>query len=99
MKIDWNFIALLLTIATGLITSSSTLYKGWKLVLEKSKAQDIRNQALYECQKIQSAEIDDIADYLAQEPATRGKFYRRKSLGKLKDGAFRDYDDEHTGFS
>lgn len=99
MKIDWNFIALLLTIATGMVSVSTTLWKVWRLMLAKSKAQDARDHALYEGQKIQSAEIEDIIDYLTRDPATRGKFYRRKSLTQLKDSAFRDYEDEHTGFS
>lgn len=99
MKIDWQFIALLLTIATGVVSTSSTLWKVWRLILEKSKAQDIRNQALYENQKIQSAEIDEIVDFLSREPEIRGRFYKRKSLSRLKDNAFQDYEDEHTGFS
>ncbi|MEG3899803.1 MULTISPECIES: hypothetical protein [unclassified Microcoleus] len=99
MKIDWNFIALLLTIATGIVSISTTLWKVSRLMLAKSKAQDARDQALYEGQKIQSAEIEDIIDYLVRDPATRGKFYRRKSLTKLKDNAFQDYEDEHTGFN
>lgn len=99
MRIDWNFIALLLTIATGLVTISSTLWKIWKSIVTKSKAQDARDQALYEGQKIQSAEIEDIIDYLSRDTAIRGTFYRRKSLLKLKDTAFQDYEDEHTGFN
>lgn len=99
MKIDWNFIALLLTIATGSVSISTTLWKIWRSIVAKSKAQDARDRALYEGQKIQSAEIEDIIDYLSQDTANRGKFYRRKSLSKLKDTAFQDYEDEHTGFS
>lgn len=99
MKIDWNFIALLLTIATGLVSTSSTLWKVWQLILEKSKAQDVRSRVLYENQKIQSAEIDEIMEYLSREPELRGRFYKRKSLSRLKDNAFQDYEDEHTGFS
>lgn len=99
MNINWEFIALLLTIATGLITTSSTFYKVWKLILEKTRVQDKRVQSLYEVLKILSTETEDIVEYLAQEPATRSKFYRRKSLTSLKDEAFRDYEDERTGFS
>ena len=99
MKIDWNFLALLLTIATGIISAASTLWKILRLMLAKAKAQDMRDQALYEGQKIQSAEIEDIIEYLNRDPASRGKFYRRNSLSKLKETAFRDYEDEHTGFS
>ncbi len=99
MKIDLNFIVLLLTIATGVISIASTLWKILRLMLAKAKSQDMRDQALYEGQKIQSAEIEDIIDYLIRDPASRGKFYRRKSLSKLKENAFQDYEDEHTGFN
>ena len=99
MKIDWNFFALLLTIATGTISTASTLWKISRLMLAKAKAQDMRDQALYEGQKIQAAEIEDIMEYLNRDPASRGKFYRRNSLSKLKENAFRDFEDEHTGFS
>lgn len=68
-------------------------------MLAKSKAQDARDRALYESQKIQSAQIQDIIDYLIQDPEKRGRFFRRKSLTRLEEEAFRDYDDEHTGFS
>ena len=99
MNIDWTFFALLLTIATGMISIASTLWKFLRLMLAKAKAQDMRDQALYEGQKIQAAEIEDIMEYLNQDPASRGKFYRRNSLSRLKENAFRDFEDEHTGFS
>lgn len=99
MKIDWNFLALLLTIATGIVSIAGTLWKILRLMVSKAKAQDARDQALYEGQKIQSAEIEDIIDYLMRDPVSRGKFYRRKSLSRLKENAFQDYEDEHTSFS
>ncbi len=99
MKIDWNFIALLIGVTTGVFSIASTLWKIARLMLAKSKAQDARDQALYETIKIQSAEIQDITDYLIQDPNLRGRFFQRKSLTDLKNSAFKDYENEHTGFS
>lgn len=99
MKIDWNFIGLLVGIFTGVFSIASTLWKISKLIIIKSKAQDARDRALYEALKIQSAEVGDIMDYLAQDSQTRGKFFRRKSLETLEQAAFKDYEDEHTGFN
>lgn len=99
MKIDWNFIGLLIGILTGLFSISSTLWKISNLIIAKSKAQDARDQALYEGLKIQSAQIQDVEDYLAQPPETRGVFFRRNSLKKLEDTAFKDYESENTGFN
>lgn len=98
MKIDWNFIALLIVITTGILSIASTLWKISKLLLAKSRAQDARDQALYENAKIQSAQIQDITDYLIQDPEIRGRFFQRKSLTDLRNSAFKDYEDEHTGF-
>lgn len=99
MKIDWNFIALLLGVITGVFSISSTLWKIANLLILKAKAQDARDRALYENLKIQASRIEDIMDYLSQDSELRGQFFARKSLKKLQESAFKDFDEEHTGFS
>jgi len=99
VKIDWNFIALLVGIVAGIFSISGTLYKIAKLLTAKDKAQDKRTQALYEVMKIHSINFDDIMEHLARDPQSRGRFYPRKSSKNLEQSAFKEYEDEHTGFT
>jgi hypothetical protein len=48
---------------------------------------------------VQSARLSDIAEYLSLPEQTRGSFHKRQSLERLEDSAFKDYNDEHTGFN
>lgn len=99
VKIDWNFIALLIGIVAGIFSISSTLWKIANLLTAKDKAQDRRTSALYEIMKMHAVTLEDIIDFLARDPQNRGKFYPRKSSKKLEESAFREYEDERTGFN
>lgn len=99
MKIDWNFIALLVGIVVGIFSISSTLWKIANLLTAKDKAQDRRISALYEVLKVHSVNFEDIVEHLARDPQTRNKFYPRKSSKKLERDAFVEYENEHTGFT
>lgn len=86
-------------VITGLFTIASYLWKVTKFLGSKSKSVDSRIQTLYEVSKIQQLRISDVTDYLSLPIATRGEFRTRKSLNKLEESAFGDYEDEHTGFN
>ena len=99
MKIDWNFIALLIGILAGIFSISGTLWKIARLLTAKDRAQDRRIGAVHEVVKVHSVTIEDIIEYLSREPNTRGKFHPRKSSKKLEQSAFKEYEDERTGFN
>ncbi|MEG3953462.1 MULTISPECIES: hypothetical protein [unclassified Microcoleus] len=60
---------------------------------------DTRIHALYDILKVQSARLSDIAEHLSLPNEERGNFHKRKSLEKLENLAFKEYEDEHTGFN
>lgn len=99
MKIDLNFIALLIGIIAGIFSISGTLWKIAKLLTAKDKAQDRRISALHEVLKIHSVTLEDVGEFLSREPNTRGKFHPRRSSKKLEEGAFKEYEEERTGFT
>ena len=99
MKIDYNFILLLIGIVTGIFSICGYLWKVTKFLGSKSRSVDIRIHSLYDVLKVQSARLSDIAEYLSLPEQTRGSFHKRQSLERLEDSAFKDYNDEHTGFN
>jgi hypothetical protein len=98
MKIDWNFIALLIGIVVGTFTICGYLWKINRFLGAKSKSVDTRIHALYEIIKLQAAQFEEITDYLVQDAEQRGRFRIRKGLPELKAAAFKEYQDEHIEF-
>jgi len=99
MTINWEFVALVVGITGSTFSVCSYLWKVTKFLGAKSKSVDTRINALYEAMKIQSVRLSDIAEHLSLPEETRGSYHKRKSLERLEDGAFKDYDNEHTGFN
>ncbi len=97
MKIDYKLIELI-GIVIGLFTISNYFWKITKFLGSKSKSVDARIHALYDVLKIQQLRITDITDYLSLPSTARGDLTVRKSLQKLEDNAFGDYENENTGF-
>jgi len=98
MKIDYKLIELI-GIVIGLFSISNYLWRITKFLGSKSKSVDTRIHALYDVLKVQSARLSDIADYLSVPIESQADFHKRKSLEKLENSAFKDYEDEHTGFN
>lgn len=99
MKVDWQFISLLFSITTSLFLICGYLWKITKFLGAKSKSVDTRIHALYDVLKVQSARLSDIAEHLTLPQDSRGNFHKRKSLEKLENSAFKDYEDEQTDFN
>jgi len=98
VKIDYNFIALLIGIIVGTFSICGYLWKVTKFLGAKSKSVDTRIHSLYDVLKVQSARLSDICEHLNVPEETRGIFHKRKSLDKLENSAFKDYENEDTGF-
>ena len=99
MKIDWNFIALLISITIGGISISQSLWKIVRFMGSKSKSTDTRLVALYEAIKIQASQFEELIRHVNQDPETRGKFRRNAALQELKDKAIEQFEDEKTKFN
>lgn len=99
MVVDWEFIAVLITIIAGLLTISHYFWKINKFLGAKSRAVDARLHALREALKIQAAQMEEIIDYLNCHQIGEDKLHKRKALPTLKESAVEDFDDENTGFN
>ena len=99
MKIDWHFIALLVSITIGGISISQSLWKIVRFMGAKSKSTDTRLAALYEALKIQASQFEELIRHVNQDPQTRGKFRRNAALQELKDEAIKQFEDEKTKFN
>jgi len=80
MQVHWEFIPLLISVTTGVLSISSHLWKINKFLGSKSKSVDTRIHSLYDALKVQSARLSDIADYLSVPNESRSDFHKRKSL-------------------
>lgn len=98
MKFNWEFLALIISRCVSLLTICGYLWKITKFLGAKSKSVDTRIHALYDVLRVQSARLSDIAEYLTLPQDTRGTLYKRNSLEKLENSAFKDYEDEQTPF-
>jgi len=99
MKIDYNFIALLIGIILGVFGICGYLWKITRFIGAKSKAVDAHIHALYDVLRVQSARLSDIGEHLTIPQAQRGSFHKRKSLEKLENSGFQDYENEQTDIS
>lgn len=99
MKVNWELVALIIGITGSTFSVCSYLWKITKFLGAKSKSVDTRINAIYEVVKIQSVRLSDIADHLSLPIEARSIYHKRKSLERLENSAFADYDDEHTGFN
>jgi hypothetical protein len=99
MKVNYSELAVLIGVIVGLFTIFQYLWKITNFLGSKSKSVDTRIHSLYDVLKVQSARLSDVSDYLSQPEATRGIFHKRKSLEKLENSSFNDYENEHTGFN
>jgi|SRR5687767_13302736 len=99
MKIDWNFIELLITITFGTMTVSQYLYKIVKFMGAKSRSMENRMTALYEALKIQNSQFEELINHVNKDPQSRGKFRRNSGLQDLKEQAIKDFENENTNFT
>lgn len=99
MKIDWNFIALLISITVGTMSVSQGLYKIVRFMGSKSRSVDNRLIALYEALKIQSSQFEELINHVNKDPQSRGKFRRNTGLQDLKEQAIKDFENEKTNFT
>lgn len=99
MKIDWHFIALLISITVGAMSVSQGVYKIVKFMGSKSRSMDNRLIALYEALRIQSSQFEELINHINKDPQTRGKFRRNSGLQDLKEQAIKDFENEKTNFT
>ena len=99
MKIDWNFIALLISITVGTMSVSQGLYQIVKFMGSKSRSVDNRLIALYEALRIQNSQFEELINHVNKDPQSRGKFRRNAGLQDLKEQAIKDFENERTNFS
>lgn len=99
MKIDWHFIALLISIVVGSMSASQGVYQIVKFMGAKSRSTDTRLLALYEALKIQSSQFEELVNHVNRDPATRGKFRRNAGLQQLKEEAIKEFENEKTNFT
>ena len=99
MKIDWHFIALLISITVGTMSVSQGLFNIVKFMGSKSRSMDNRLVALYEALRIQSSQFEELINHVNKDPQTRGKFRRNAGLQELKEQAIKDFENERTNFT